>query len=120
MKLGAAIVVLLVGFDGDEDDARLGGEAKEWWFPVTISLSSSTDGKAELSAGERSRSPVGRVGLVEPATTSVSAPNEVGCKRVICPSGISSCGIGIVDRIDCGRARFGATRFKALSWSRAM
>jgi hypothetical protein len=38
-------------------------------------------------------------------------PGEDGLKSGECPSGlVSACGIGMVGKIGCGRARLGATR----------
>ena len=77
MKLGVAIVVLFVGFDGDEEAGRMGGD----------------------------------IIVGEVAGRSISSSSDGGLECAMCSSGLASvCGIGSVDRMDRGRARFGATR----------
>jgi hypothetical protein len=98
MKLGVAVIVLLVGFDGDEEAGRLGGDTTIDGLPDMALI---PEGKAELSAGERSRSSVGSDGLDVAVGSRVSAPTEAALECVRCDSASASAwGIGIVDRID--------------------
>jgi hypothetical protein len=100
MKLGVAIAVLLVGFDGDEA-GRLGRETVMDGPLDVVFFSSSAEGKAELSAGERRRSSIGTDGLDEAAGRSLSASSGRGLGCAACSfKPASACGIGIVDRID--------------------
>jgi hypothetical protein len=51
MKLGVAIVVLFVGFDGDEEAGRMGGDIIVDGLLDEEPLPWSAEGKVELSPG---------------------------------------------------------------------
>ena len=101
IKLGDGVVVLFVGFDGDGEAGKNGGDIIIEGLSDTILLSFDAEGKAELSAGERSRSSVGSDRSDESAGRSNSVPRGGGLACVGRPSGFNSdCGIGIVERIE--------------------
>jgi|SRR5882762_7137901 len=111
MKLGVAIVVLFVGFEGDGED-MVGGDMIMAELPDTSSLFSRVEDNAELSDGLRSKSSVGNDDMAD--GRKLSEPRE---SNLLCVAGssrlVSVCGIGRVDRIDSGRTHFGATRCEA-------
>ena len=108
MKLGVAVVVLFVGFDGD----TVGRDMIIDGLLGTERLSPGAEGKTTLSAGEKSKSSVGKDDIGEAARKRVSASSEG--VSIACPSwAISACGIGILDKIGAGRTRLGATRCEA-------
>jgi len=80
---GDGVVVLFVGFDGDEEACKMGGDITIVGLSDTVLLSFSAEGKAELSAGERSRSSVGsdRSDKSAGRSDSVSRDEGLACAR---------------------------------------
>ena len=96
--------MLFVGFDGNWE-AIIDG------LLDVVFLSSSTDGKAEVSDGDSSRSSVGSDGLGGTSARVACVPSEDDLRSGECASEVASvCGTGMVGKIGCGRARLGATR----------
>jgi hypothetical protein len=81
IKLGDGVVVLFVGFDGDGEAGKNGGDIIIEGLSDTILLSFDAEGKAELSAGERSRSSVGsdRSDKSAGRSDSVRSEGELPC-----------------------------------------
>lgn len=107
IKLGFADIVLFVGVNGN-------GEAEMSMIDGLLDvlfLSCNTDGKAEVSDGDSSRSSVGSDGLGGASARAACVPGEGDLRSGKCSSElVLACGIGMVGKIGCGRARFGATR----------
>jgi hypothetical protein len=110
IKLGFADIVLFVGFNEDGEAEMPGGDMVIDGLPDVV-FPSNAVGKAELSDGDSSRSSVGRDGLGGASARAACVPGEDDLRIVECPSElVSACGIGMVGKIGCGRARLGATR----------